>query len=123
MKFIAGNKELRIELEGLEKLWALKGSLTIPKSQILEVDFKPVKPVMQDFWGYLRLPGTSLPWFFVAGTFRGRGKKEFLFVRIKQPGLLVITLKPGAEYDRIRLTCKPEIALGLADWWRGKIRT
>jgi hypothetical protein len=38
---------------------------------------------------------------------------------MKQPGVLVLALKPGTtKYDKIRLTCTPEIAQDIADWWQ-----
>jgi len=123
MQFVAGGKTLTVRLEGLEKIWALKSHLDIPKEQILEIDYKPVRPAVQDFKGYVRVPGTALPWLFLAGTFRTKASKEFWFIRMRQPGILTLTLKPNvAVYDRVRLTCEPEIAQSLVDWWRGRVK-
>jgi hypothetical protein len=119
MKFTTEPNQLTIELEGFERLWALKHRLQIPHYAISEVDFLAQTPVMQDYGGFLRFSGTSLPWRFLAGSYVRKGQREFWYVRTQQPGVMTITLKPGAlRYGRIRITCSPEIALSIADWWR-----
>ncbi len=119
MQFITEPNQLTIKLEGFEKLWALKRRLQIPHYAILEVDYLGRQPTMQDLKGFLRFPGTSLPWLFLAGSYRRGKEREFWYVQMKQPGLLTITLKPDAlNYDKIRLTCSPEVAQSVADWWQ-----
>jgi hypothetical protein len=111
---------LTLELEGLEKLWALKSRLRIPRGAIIGVNYNPDAPAMQDFWGYLRLPGTSLPWRFLAGTFWRKGDREFWFVRMRTMGILEMELKSDAfPYRRIRISCDPETAQSVSDWWQG----
>ena len=119
MRFIPQSNQLTIKLEGMEQLWALKRRLQIPQYAIEDVDFVPTQPTMQDFWGYVRLPGTSLPGRFLAGSFRRREDREFWYMHMHTPGLLTLYLKPGTlNYDKIRVTCTPEIAQDIADWWR-----
>jgi len=118
MKFTTQADTLIIQLEGLEQLWALRQRLQIPRFAISEVDFLPQVPAMQDFRGYVRLPGSAWPGLFAAGDYRARGVREFWYVRMREPGVLTIVLKPGTfNYDKIRLTCTPEIAQDIADWW------
>ena len=122
MRFITEPKQLIIELEGLEKVWGLKSRLAIPRADITEVDFRAQRPVMQDFSGWLRVPGTAIPWYFLAGTYRRKGEKEFWYVRMREPGLLIIEIKPEQAsqfYDRLRVSCDPETAQQIADWKRG----
>ena len=119
MKFIPKGSTLLIKLEGLEKVWALKGQLQVPRRAILDVDYNAQAPAMQDFWGYLRIPGTSVPWRFLAGTFWRKSDREFWFVRMRHLGVMEIELKPGAfAYRRIRISCDPETAQAVADWWQ-----
>lgn len=120
MKLTLEPNQLTVTLEGFERLWALKRRLQIPHYAILEVDYIAKEPSLQDFKGFLRFPGTSLPWRFLAGSYvRGRGKeREFWYIQLKQPGLLTITLKSETfNYDRVRLTCSPDVAQEIADWW------
>lgn len=119
MKFVAQDDVLIIRLEGMEKLWALKGRLQIPRFAVLEVDYIAQRPLMQDFWGYVRIPGTSLPWRFLAGTFWRKGQREFWFVRLRHQGVMTIDLKPGTfPYRRLRISCDAETAQAISDWWR-----
>lgn len=121
MNIIPEPNQLTIELEGLERLWALKRRLQVPHFAIAGVEFLARTPAMQDYKGYVRFPGSSLPWRFLAGSYRQGDQREFWYVRMQQPGVLTITLKPGTlNYDRIRLTCTPEIAQGVADWWQAR---
>ncbi len=123
MKFVAADDALTIKLEGAEKVWALKSRLRLTKKSIVDIDYIPTRPTMQDFKGYFRIPGTALPWLFLAGTYRTKTSKEFWYVRMRTPGVLVITLRPDhSAYDRVRLTCKPELAQQLVDWWRGRVQ-
>lgn len=119
MKFITQDNQLTIKLEGFERLWALKRRIQIPYYAIETIDFIPQQPRMQDFEGHLRLPGTSLPWRFLVGSYTRRGEREFWYVHMKQPGVLMLALKSDATgYDKVRLTCTPEIAQDIADWWQ-----
>jgi hypothetical protein len=120
VKFVIQKDQLTIRFEGFEKLWALQRRIQVPRYAIAEVDFRPDVPVMQDFRGYLRrMPGFMWPWTFLAGTYYRENEKEFWYVRIKQPGLLTIELKADTlNHDRIKLSCDPETARRIADWWR-----
>jgi hypothetical protein len=119
MKFVTDPEQLTIVLEGFEKLWALKSKLVIPRSEMAEVNFTPETPVVQDFSGYLRAPGTAVPWRFLAGTYRRRGDREFWYIHTQQPGLLTIELKNGPlKYERIRISCDANNGQSVIDWWR-----
>jgi hypothetical protein len=119
MKFVMQDNQLTIKLEGLEKVWALKRRLQIPHYAISEVDYIAQQPVMEDFKGYFRFPGTTLPWTFLAGSYNGNGGREFWYVHLKQTGVLILTLKSGTtNYTKVRVTCTPEIAQSIADWWQ-----
>jgi hypothetical protein len=118
MKFITQDDTLIIQLQGMERLWALKGSLQIPRFAVLDVDYKPDAPVLQDFQGYLRFPGANRFWRFLAGTFHQGDEREFWFVRMQNAGVVTIELKPDTfPYRRIRLSTDPATAQAIADWW------
>ncbi|WP_022670877.1 hypothetical protein [Hippea alviniae] len=67
------DKTVEIEVEGFDKLWSLKGKLTIPRKSINRAYLRPegLKP------RWLRVPGTYLPKVIAAGTYYGQGRKEF----------------------------------------------
>lgn len=119
MKFIPEPNQLTIKLEGLEQLWALKRRLQIPHFAIAEIDFLAQTPLVQDYKGYLRFPGTALPWRFLAGSYNRGDQREFWYVHMQQPGVLTIILKPDTlNYSKIRVTCSPQIAQSIVDWWQ-----
>lgn len=118
LKFITQDDTLVIQLEGMERLWALKGRLQLPRHAIMEVDYLAQRPAMQDFHGYLRIPGTNIPWRFLAGTFWRKHDREFWFIRIRHEGVMTIDLKPDTfSYRRLRLSCSALIAQDISDWW------
>ena len=124
MKFVYEGSQVTLWLEGLERVWALKHRLQIPHYAIAEINYVPEVPVMQDFEGHLRLPGSAIPWLFAAGTFTKGDEREFWYVRLKQPGIMTIELKPDTlNYDRIRVSCAEETAVTLTAWWRAKTPT
>ncbi len=119
MRFVTQESQVTLMLEGMERLWALKRRLQIPRFAIAEIRYEPDVPVLQDFSGQLRMLGTAWPMAFAAGTFWKGNEREFWYVRLKQPGILTIEVKPGAlNYDRIRVTCNEDVAQAITDWWR-----
>jgi len=117
MKFICEDDRLIVQLEGLEQLWALKRRLEIPRAAIETVQYAAHAPTLQDFHGYLRFPGTAVPWRFLAGSYIRRGNREFWYVHLQQPGLMVIRMLPGSfAYGSIRLSCRPDIAQAVVGW-------
>lgn len=119
MKFTLELSQLTVRLEGVEQIWALKRRLQIPEYAISDILFTEQEPAMQDFYGYVRFPGTSLPWRFLAGSYQSHSKREFWYVRLRQAGMITIILKPETlRYDRIRLTCAPDIAEDILRWWQ-----
>jgi hypothetical protein len=94
-KIVISKTTVRIEITGLDKIWSFKGSLTIPKDAISKV-YKYDGKLMPPFW---RCPGTSLPRVIIAGTYYGRGRKEFWNTHFRT-GTIVFDLK-NVEYTRI----------------------
>ena len=94
-EIITSRNTVRIEIKGWDKIWSFKGSLTIPKDCIIrayEHDGKLKPP----FW---RCLGTAIPRVIIAGTYYGRGRKEFWNTHFHK-GTLVFDLK-DADYTRI----------------------
>jgi len=65
---------LLLEIEGFDKIWAIKSRLTIPLEHIAGVTVDP--PGVHDWWKGLRLGGTQTPGL-VAGTFLYHGNRVF----------------------------------------------
>ena len=66
--------ELEVEINGLDKLWALKSRLTIPLENVRGATHDPgiVKG-----WPLWRAPGTFVPGLLKAGTFYQDGDRIF----------------------------------------------
>ena len=80
---------VRFEVEGWDKLWALRSHLEIPLSHIqsARVDPEPAR----GWWHGVRLPGTDLPGILTAGTFYQSDGAVFFDVHDPE-GTIVIEL-------------------------------
>jgi len=58
---------VRFDVEGWDKLWALKSQLDIPLAHIRSVRFDP--DAAAGWWHGFKFPGTDLPGVITAGTF------------------------------------------------------
>ncbi|MER7499646.1 hypothetical protein [Nonomuraea pusilla] len=65
---------LTVVIEGLDKLWALKSSLSIPLSNVRGATADP--GIVMESKG-IRAPGTHLPGVITAGTFHVDGERVF----------------------------------------------
>ncbi|MEO8910496.1 MAG: hypothetical protein ABI408_09745 [Gemmatimonadaceae bacterium] len=64
--FVEGDR-LRFEVEGWDKLWAMKSQLEIPIAHVTEVRIDPT--AARGWWHGIRFPGTQIPGILTAGTF------------------------------------------------------
>lgn len=81
--------DLIIEIEGMDKLWALQSRLTIPLANVRGATADP--GIAKDPKG-LRAPGTHLPGVITAGTFHADGERVFWDVR-DPAGAVVVELR------------------------------
>jgi hypothetical protein len=92
---IAGD-DLIVDVEGLDKLWALRSRLTVP---LVHVRGATVDPgIVREPKG-IRSPGTHVPGVIVAGSFYTEGERVFWEVR---NGDKAIVIELGdQEYARL----------------------
>jgi hypothetical protein len=67
------------QVEGLDKMWALRSRLEIPLAHILGAEHDPES--VGRWWHGLKVFGTDVPGLFAAGTFYYRGELVFWDVR------------------------------------------
>lgn len=79
-------QDLVVEMEGLDKLWALKSRLTIPLANVRGATVDP--GILGEPKG-IRAPGTHVPKVITAGTFHHEGEKVFWAVRDAQKAVVV----------------------------------
>lgn len=87
---------LIVRLTASDKIWSMRGDVVIPWSQL-----RGAETVDSKFWTRLglRAPGTGLPPFYVAGTFRKKGDTAFV-VWSSSNKPLQINLD-GHKFDRV----------------------
>lgn len=103
--------KLKVKLEGLEKLLALKGAVEAPLKLIERVSTE--EPARS--WRDVRAPGTYIPGLVRTGTYyTPRGKEFWCVVKGRKP--LVIELRAG-EYKRIVVGLRD----GENERWKGRL--
>ncbi|MEV0615354.1 hypothetical protein AB0I81_18695 [Nonomuraea sp. NPDC050404] len=90
--------DLVVVLEGLDKLWAFKSSLTIPLANVRGATADP--GIATDPKG-IRAPGTHLPGVITAGTFHQDGDK--IFWDVKDPSKALVVELANEQYIRLVL--------------------
>jgi hypothetical protein len=88
---------VRFEVEGWDKLWALRSRLEIPLQHILAVRADP-EPA-RGWWHGLRLPGTEIPGLLTAGSFYQ--SEGFVFFDVHDPERTVVIDLDHEHYKRL----------------------
>src|SRR5215510_4587946 len=88
---------VRFEVEGWDKLWALKSQLEIPLSHIRSVRADP-EPA-RGWWHGVRLPGTQIPGILTAGTFYQHDGAVFFDVH--EPDRTIVLELDHEHYTRL----------------------
>lgn len=82
---IAGD-DLIVDVEGLDKLWALKSRLTVPLGNVRGATADP--GIVREPKG-IRAPGTHVPGVVVAGSFYADGERVFWDVRDADKAIVI----------------------------------
>ncbi|MEW1721669.1 hypothetical protein [Streptomyces sp. NPDC093109] len=90
--------DLVVVMEGLDRLWAQKSSLTIPLVNVRGATADP--GIAADPKG-IRAPGTHLPGVITAGTFHLDGER--VFWNVKDPSKTVVVELADERYARLVL--------------------
>jgi len=87
----------RFDVEGWDKLWALKSSLEIPLVHIrsARVDPEPAR----GWWHGLRFPGTQVPGVLTAGTFYQ--SEGAVFFDVHDPERTIVIELEDERYKRL----------------------
>jgi len=101
---------IRFEVEGWDKLWALRSQLEIPLAHVTGVRIDP--DAARGWWHGLRMPGTNIPGVLTAGTFYQDGKRVFWDVH-NPDDTVVIDLKDERYNELIIEVADPKSAVEL----------
>ena len=98
---IAGD-DLIVDVEGLDKLWALKSRLTVPLGNVRGATADP--GIVREPKG-IRAPGTHVPGVVVAGSFYADGERVFWDVRDADKAIVITTgsmtpIRPAGDRGR-----------------------
>ena len=93
---VRGDK-LRLQVKGLDKLWAMRSRLDIPLGSIRAARVDP--SVARGLWKGVSAPGTHIPGFIIAGTFYQDDKR--IFWDVKDPEKTVVIELVGQRYDQL----------------------
>ncbi len=120
MRCVVSGSTLTIDLQGIEKLVALKGNLHLDKSHIITAgwfeEFNDWKKLE------LRLPGTYAPGLMAAGSFWTEDGWDFLYVRhprgVVNPTLqnVLVIETDLKKYRRIIVGCTHTEAQNVIAW-------
>lgn len=88
-------ESLIVTLTVAEKLGALHGNMTFPRSAVRGV--RPVASPLDEVRG-IRSPGTGVPWLIALGTYRTRRARDFV-AAYRTPGVVVDLM--GQRFDRL----------------------
>jgi len=75
------------DVQGLHKLWTLKGCVRVPITQINDV--RPDPRALEGLWKGWRFPGIQISGLIVAGTYYLRGRKKCWDVSRREKTIVV----------------------------------
>lgn len=94
------------EVEGLDKLWALRSRLEIPLAHIKSA--RVDNEVAKGFWHGVRLGGTDLPGVITAGTFYRKGR--LVFYDTHKPENTIVVELDHETYEQLILQVRDPAA-------------
>lgn len=114
---IVGDR-VRFEVQGLDKMWALKSHLEIPLAHLLNARIDP-EPA-RGWWHGVRLPGTQIPGILTAGSFYHHG--GFVFYDVHNPDQTIVLDLDHEHYKQLVIeVADPAAALALLSRATGRL--
>ena len=91
------NGRVHFDVQGWDKLWAVKSRLEIPVEHIRSARIDP-EPA-RGWWHGFRLPGTQIPGLLTAGTFYQEG--DWVFYDVHDPERTIVLELDHEHYKRL----------------------
>ena len=88
---------LRLQVKGLDRLWAMRSRLDIPLASVRAARVDP--KVARGLWKGVSAPGTHIPGLIIAGTFYQDDKR--IFWDVHDPHKTVVIELVGHRYDQL----------------------
>jgi hypothetical protein len=96
VELAVNERELKVHIRGIDRVWALHGGFVVPLAHVVSVDAAADEAARGPRG--LRMPGTGLPGFIVAGTYVG-AQTEFWDVHDPRRAI-ALTLR-GERFARL----------------------
>ena len=88
---------IHLDVEGVDKLWALRSHLEFPLSHVRSVRVDPA--AARGWWHGLKLWGSNMPGILTAGTFYQQGR--IVFYDVHDPERTIVLELDHERYDRL----------------------
>jgi len=89
--------ELRVQLQGMHKIWALKNTISVPMAHVV----RAAPDTSTDSPHGVRSPGTHIPGVITAGTWHHNGEK--VFWDVQDPAQAVVIELRDESFARLVL--------------------
>ena len=93
---VSGDR-IRFDVEGIDRMWALRSQLEIPLSHIRSVSVDP--EAARGWWHGIKLWGSNIPGILTAGTFYQNGR--VVFYDVHDPERTIVIELDHEHYDRM----------------------
>ena len=90
-------KRIHFDVEGIDKMWALRSQLEIPLVHIRSVRIDP--EAARGWWHGVKLWGSNIPGVLTAGTFYQNGR--VVFYDVHDPERTIVIELDHEHYDRL----------------------
>jgi hypothetical protein len=93
------DNKLAVDMEGIDKLWALRSHIDIPLANVTGIRRDPDEG--RRWWAGLRAPGTAIPGGMKAGTFHQNGRR--IFFDVHDPDNTIVIDLQDEHFDELVL--------------------
>lgn len=108
VQLIVKGDTLRLQVRGLDRLWAMRSRLDIPLAAVRSVRADPT--VARGIWKGVSAPGTHIPGLIIAGTFYQDDKR--IFWDVHDPERTLVIELAGQRFDQLIVEVRdPESAV------------
>ena len=97
VKISVSDDRIHFDVEGIDRMWALRSQLEFPLSHIRSVRVDP--EAAKGWWHGIRLWGSNIPGILTAGTFYQNGR--VVFYDVHDPLRTIVIELDHEHYDRM----------------------
>ncbi|HJQ11341.1 MAG TPA: hypothetical protein VJ840_09960 [Gemmatimonadaceae bacterium] len=97
VKIRVEGQRIHFDVEGIDKMWALRSQLEIPLAHVRSVNIDP--EAARGWWHGVKLWGSNIPGVLTAGTFYQNGR--VVFYDVHDPERTIVIELDHEHYDRL----------------------